>query len=52
VVFPGEQLNLHIFEPKYKQLIQGVFSAKKNVWNTNRDSRTIWAKWEHAGEIF
>ena len=22
VVFPGEQLNLHIFEPRYKQLIQ------------------------------
>lgn len=22
VVFPGEQVNLHIFEPKYKQLIQ------------------------------
>ena len=22
VVFPGEQLNLHIFEPKYKQLIR------------------------------
>ena len=21
VVFPGEQLNLHIFEPRYKQLI-------------------------------
>lgn len=24
VVFPGEQLNLHIFEPRYKQLIREV----------------------------
>ncbi|MEO1628994.1 MAG: LON peptidase substrate-binding domain-containing protein, partial [Bacteroidota bacterium] len=22
VVYPGEQLNLHIFEPRYKQLIR------------------------------
>ncbi len=29
VVFPGEQLNLHIFEPKYKQLITECFSEKK-----------------------
>jgi Lon protease-like protein len=29
VVFPGEQLNLHIFEPKYKQLIQECFQEKK-----------------------
>ena len=29
VVFPGEQVNLHIFEPKYKQLIKDCFEAKK-----------------------
>src|SRR3954471_3974337 len=29
VVFPGEQLNLHIFEPKYKQLINECFTEKK-----------------------
>lgn len=30
VVFPGEQLNLHIFEPRYKQLIHECFEAKKS----------------------
>ncbi|MEO8415076.1 MAG: LON peptidase substrate-binding domain-containing protein [Ginsengibacter sp.] len=29
VVFPGEDLNLHIFEPKYKQLIKECFDTKK-----------------------
>ncbi len=29
VVFPGEQLNLHIFEPRYRQLIHECFEAKK-----------------------
>jgi Lon protease-like protein len=29
VVYPGEQLNLHIFEPRYKQLIQECFAEKK-----------------------
>ncbi len=29
VVFPGEKLNLHIFEPRYKQLITECFQAKK-----------------------
>jgi Lon protease-like protein len=29
VVYPGEQLNLHIFEPRYKQLITDCFSEKK-----------------------
>ena len=29
VVYPGEHLNLHIFEPRYKQLIQDCFEAKK-----------------------
>jgi uncharacterized protein len=29
VVFPGEELNLHIFEPRYKQLINDCFEAKK-----------------------
>ncbi len=29
VVFPGEQLNLHIFEPRYRQLIRECFSEQK-----------------------
>lgn len=29
VVFPGEQLNLHIFEPRYKQLIRECVEQKK-----------------------
>lgn len=29
VVYPGEQLNLHIFEPRYKQLIRECHDAKK-----------------------
>src|SRR6187455_311175 len=29
VVFPGENLNLHIFEPRYKQLIKECFEQKK-----------------------
>jgi Lon protease-like protein len=29
VVYPGEQLNLHIFEPRYKQLIQECYKEKK-----------------------
>lgn len=29
VVFPGEEVNLHIFEPRYKQLINDCFTAKK-----------------------
>jgi uncharacterized protein len=30
VVFPGEELNLHIFEPKYKQLINECMAEKKS----------------------
>jgi len=30
VVYPGESLNLHIFEPRYKQLINECFEEKKN----------------------
>src|SRR6185503_4214322 len=30
VVYPGESLNLHIFEPRYKQLINECFTAKKS----------------------
>ncbi len=30
VVYPGEDLNLHIFEPRYKQLIAECFEQKKN----------------------
>lgn len=29
VVYPGEQLNLHIFEPRYKQLISECAETKK-----------------------
>jgi uncharacterized protein len=29
VVYPGEDLNLHIFEPRYKQLINECYAAKK-----------------------
>jgi len=29
VVYPGEHLNLHIFEPQYKQLISECFELKK-----------------------
>ena len=29
VVYPGESLNLHIFEPRYKQLITECFEQKK-----------------------
>jgi Lon protease-like protein len=29
VVFPGEQLNLHIFEERYKQLINECYAGKK-----------------------
>jgi uncharacterized protein len=29
VVFPGEELNLHIFEPRYKQLVKDCYEAKK-----------------------
>lgn len=30
VVYPGEHLNLHIFEPKYKQLINECYADKKS----------------------
>jgi uncharacterized protein len=29
VVYPGEALNLHIFEPRYKQLINECYAGKK-----------------------
>ena len=29
VVYPGEQLNLHIFEPRYKQLVRECFDGRK-----------------------
>lgn len=29
VVYPGEALNLHIFEPRYKQMIRDCIEAKK-----------------------
>ncbi len=30
VVYPGEDLNLHIFEPRYKQLVSECVAMKKN----------------------
>jgi Lon protease-like protein len=30
VVYPGEELNLHIFEPRYKQLIKECYEQKKS----------------------
>ena len=30
VVFPGEKLNLHIFEPRYKQLVKDCVEEQKN----------------------
>ncbi len=30
VVYPGEDLNLHIFEPRYKQLINECYNEKKH----------------------
>lgn len=30
VVFPGEELNLHIFEPRYKQLITDCFAENRS----------------------
>ena len=29
VLYPGETLNLHIFEPRYKELVKECFSNKK-----------------------
>lgn len=29
VVYPGEKLNLHIFEPRYKQLVNECYTGKK-----------------------
>jgi Lon protease-like protein len=29
VLFPGETLNLHIFEPRYKELVKECFDSKK-----------------------
>ncbi|HSN09667.1 MAG TPA: LON peptidase substrate-binding domain-containing protein, partial [Hanamia sp.] len=29
VVYPHETLNLHIFEPKYKQLVKDCYDQKK-----------------------
>jgi Lon protease-like protein len=29
VVYPGESLNLHIFEPRYQQLVKECFESKK-----------------------
>ncbi len=29
MLYPGETLNLHIFEPRYKELVKECFAAKK-----------------------
>ncbi len=31
VAFPNEALNLHIFEPRYKQLIRDVLELKQTL---------------------
>ena len=30
VVYPGENVNLHIFEPRYKQLVKECYESKKS----------------------
>ncbi len=47
IVYPGEGLNLHIFEPKYKQLISECIAAKKSfgipavIGNNMKDMGTL-----------
>lgn len=47
VVYPGEELNLHIFEPRYKQLITECAAGKKSfgippvINNTMKDTGTL-----------
>jgi hypothetical protein len=40
IVYPGQQLNLHVFEPRYKQLIADCASANKTfgIPTLNRDT--------------
>lgn len=40
VVFPGQALHLHIFEPRYKQLISECWKEKKNfgIPSVNKDN--------------
>lgn len=40
VVYPGQELNLHIFEPRYKQLISECAEAKKSfgIPTINKDT--------------
>jgi hypothetical protein len=40
VVFPGEYFNLHIFEPRYKQLIQDVELGKTTFGIPYIDNKT------------
>lgn len=41
VAYPGEQLNLHIFEPRYKQLINECFAENKSFGLPVVDDNTI-----------
>ncbi len=47
IVYPGEDLNLHIFESKYKQLVSECIAAKKPfgipavIGNTMKDMGTL-----------
>ena len=34
VVYPGEHVNLHIFEPRYKQLDNRMLCRGKAIWNS------------------
>ena len=36
VAYPGEQLNLHIFEERYKQLINECVQENKVLYSTGR----------------
>jgi hypothetical protein len=62
VVYPGEDLNLHIFEPRYKQLISECYSQKKQfgiptvIENRLQDYGSLMeiveiAKTEESGEM-
>ena len=41
VVYPGEELNLHIFEPRYKQLVDEYAAAKKPFASEGCDYPTL-----------
>ena len=58
VMYPGETLNLHIFEPRYKELIRECTSQKKpfgipSVINgkvTELGTLELWMRHEPSGQ--